>query len=192
MRQLFANSWWVLALRGAAALLFGILALAWPGVTLLFLVALFAAYAIVSGGVALVGAIRNRGDRGWWLVLLLGLVSLAAGVLAIFYPAITALALVLLMGANAVVSGVLEMALAVRLRREIEGRGEWLLGIAGFVSILFGVFVLVFPGPGALALVWLVALHAITIGILFLIAAFRLRSSTRAAVPPPPRGAHAA
>jgi uncharacterized membrane protein HdeD (DUF308 family) len=192
MTQLLANSWWVLALRGTAALLFGILALLWPGVTLLFLVALFAAYAILSGGVALVGAIRNRGDRGWWLVLLLGLVSLAAGVLAIVYPGLTALALVLLMGANAVVSGVLEMSMAVRLRKEIEGRGEWLLGIAGFVSVLFGAFVLLFPGPGALALVWLIAVHAIAIGVLFLIAAFRLRSSARATAQHPPRGAHAA
>jgi uncharacterized membrane protein HdeD (DUF308 family) len=192
MRQLLANSWWVLALRGMVALIFGILALAWPGVTLLFLVALFAAYALLSGGVALVGAIGNRRERGWWLVLLLGLVSLAAGVLAIIYPDITALALVLLMGANAVVSGVLEISMAVRLRREIEGRGEWLLGLAGFVSVLFGAFVLLFPGAGALALVWLIAVYAMTIGILFLIAAFKLRASARAAAPHSPRGAHAA
>jgi uncharacterized membrane protein HdeD (DUF308 family) len=193
MRQLLANSWWILALRGALALLFGILALLWPGVTLIFLVALFAAYAIVSGAVALAGALRNRRDRGWWLALVLGLVSLAAGILAIFYPGITALVLVIMMGVNAVLSGVLEIAMAVRLRREIEGKGEWLLGLAGLVSILFGAFVLAFPGPGALALVWLVALHAMTIGILFLIAAFRLRASARTSAGiPPPRGAHPA
>ena len=192
MRQLLANSWWVLALRGLVALLFGILALLWPGVTLIFLVALFAAYAIVSGVVALAGALRNRSDRGWWLALVLGLVSVAAGILAIFYPGITALALVIVMGVNAVLSGVLEIAMAVRLRREIEGKGEWLLGLAGLVSILFGAFVLAFPGPGALALVWLVALHAMTIGILLLIAAFRLRASARTSAGVPPRGAHPA
>ena len=192
MRQLLANSWWVLALRGAAALLFGILALLWPGVTLIFLVALFAAYAIVSGAVALAGAFRNRRDRGWWLALVLGVVSVAAGILAIFYPGITALALVIMMGVNAVLSGALEIAMAVRLRREIEGKGEWLLGVAGFVSILFGAFVLAFPGPGALALVWLVALHAMTIGILFLIVAFRLRASARTSAGVAPRGAHPA
>jgi uncharacterized membrane protein HdeD (DUF308 family) len=192
MRQLLADSWWVLALRGTAALLFGVLALVWPGVTLIVLVALFACYALVSGGVALVGALRNRRDRGWWLALVLGLVSLAAGVLAIVYPGITALALVLVMGVNAVISGALEIAMAVRLRREIEGKGEWLLGFAGFVSILFGVFVLAFPGPGALALVWLVAVHAMTIGILLLIAAFRLRASARTTAGLPPRGAHPA
>jgi uncharacterized membrane protein HdeD (DUF308 family) len=192
MRQLLANSWWVLALRGTAGLLFGILALVWPGLTLLFLVALFAAYAILSGAVALAGALRNRRDRGWWLALVLGIVSLAAGILAVFYPAITAIALVIVMGVNAALSGVLEIAMAVRLRDEIRGRGEWLLGLAGFVSILFGAFVLLFPGPGALALVWLVALHAIAIGILFLIAAFRLRASARTTAGLPPRGAHPA
>jgi len=167
-------SWWVLALRGVAALLFGILALAWPGITLLFLVALFSVYALFGGSAAVVGAFKNRrNDKDWWLVLLLGIVSLAAGVLALIWPALTALALVLLMGANALVSGVLEIILAVRLRHQIVG--EWLLGLAGFVSILFGSFVLIFPGPGALALVWLIAVHAIAIGILLLAAGFSLR-----------------
>jgi uncharacterized membrane protein HdeD (DUF308 family) len=192
MRQILESSWWILALRGAAALLFGILALLWPGITLLFLVALFAVYAIISGAVALAGAIKNRTAKGWWLVLLLGLISLAAGVLAVVYPGITALALVIVMGVNAIFSGVLEISMAIRLRKEIEGRGEWLLGIAGFVSILFGAFVLIFPGAGALAMVWLVAFYAMTIGILFLIAGFRLRSATRGAAQPTPRGARAA
>ena len=157
-------SWWVLALRGAGALIFGVLALVWPGITLLFLVALFAAYALVSGGAALVGAIRNRdADRQWWIVLLLASASLAAGVLAIFLPGLSALALVLLMGANAVVNGVLEIVWAVRLRHRIQG--EWLLGLAGVLSIVFGVFVLLFPGAGALAMVWLIAVYAMAIGI---------------------------
>jgi uncharacterized membrane protein HdeD (DUF308 family) len=170
-------SWWVLVLRGVVALIFGLLALAWPGITLLFLVGLFAAYALLSGGFALVGAIRTRqSDRHWWVVLLLGIVSLAAGVLAVILPALTALALVLLMGANAVVNGVLEIILAVRLRRQM--RGEWLLGLAGVVSIVFGVLVLLFPGPGALALVWLIAVWALVIGILLIAAGFSLRKRT--------------
>jgi uncharacterized membrane protein HdeD (DUF308 family) len=176
-------SWWALVLRGAAALVFGVLALAWPGITLLVLVALFAAYALISGVAAVVGAIRARAtDRRWWLVLLLGLVSVAAGVLAVFVPAITALALVLLMGANALVSGVLEIVMAVRLRQQL--RGEWLLGLAGLLSIVFGTLVLLFPGPGALALVWLIAVWAIAIGILLIAAGFSLRKRTRAAERP--------
>jgi len=181
-------SWRVLALRGAAALIFGVLALVWPGITLLLLVALFAAYALVSGGAALVGAIRNRdADRQWWIVLLLGSASLAAGALAILLPGLTALALVLLMGANAVVNGVLEIVWAVRLRHRIQG--EWLLGLAGLLSIVFGVFVLLFPGAGALAMVWLIAVYAIAIGILLLAAGLKLRRYGGPAFPGEPRHA---
>jgi uncharacterized membrane protein HdeD (DUF308 family) len=134
----------------------------------------------VSGGAALVGAIRNRhAERQWWIVLLLGIASLAAGVLAVFLPGLTALALVLLMGANAVVSGALEIVWAVRLRQRIQG--EWLLGLAGLLSVAFGVAVLLFPGAGALAMVWIIAVYAIAIGILLLVAGFRLRrQGTRA------------
>ena len=171
MERLLSSSWWVLALQGAAALVFGVLALIWPGLTLVVLVALFAAYALVTGVAAIVGALMHRTERGWWLLLLLGLVSVAAGVLALIYPGLTALALVLLMGANAIVTGVLQIVMAVRLRREI--RGEWLLGLAGCVSILFGALVLAFPGAGALALVWLVAVYAIAYGVLLLVLAWR-------------------
>ena len=175
MRKALSSSWWWLVVRGLAAIAFGILALAWPGVTLLFLIALFAAYAIVTGGVAIIGALKNRDDRGWWLVLVLGIVSVAAGVVAIFYPGITALALIIVIGVNAIFSGVLDIAMAIRLRKEIEG--EWLLGLAGLVSILFGAFVIILPGAGALALVWLIAVYAIATGVLFIILGFRLRSS---------------
>jgi uncharacterized membrane protein HdeD (DUF308 family) len=177
MERLLSFSWLVLALQGACAVLFGVLALVWPGITLLVLVALFAAYALVSGAAATVAALKNRGEQGWWLLLLLGLVSLAAGVLALVYPGLTALALVLIMGVNAIISGVLEVSMAIRLRREI--RGEWLLGLAGAVSILFGAFVLIFPGPGALALVWLIAVHAVVIGVLLLALAWRARKGER-------------
>lgn len=189
MRQLLSRSWWTLALRGAAAVIFGILALAWPGVTLLFVVALFAAYAIVAGAAALAGALRNRGEQGWWLVLLLGIVSLAAGVVAIFYPGITALALVLVIGVNAIFSGALDVSMAVRLRREIHG--EWLLALAGVLSILFGAFVVIFPGAGAFALLWLIGVYAIATGVLLLLLAFRVRSGARTPHHPA-RGATAA
>ena len=177
MRQLLARSWWMLALQGAAAVMFGVLALAWPAVTLLFVVALFAAYAILSGGAAIVSALQNRVERGWWLPLILGLVSVAAGLIAIFYPGLTALVLVLVIGINALFTGVLELVMAVRLRKEIEG--EWLLGFAGVLSILFGAFLVIFPGAGALALLWLIAAYDIVIGVLLIIAGFRLRARGR-------------
>jgi uncharacterized membrane protein HdeD (DUF308 family) len=173
MRQVLSRAWWMLALHGAAALLFGILALAWPGVTLIFLVALFAAYIIVSGIAGLVGALQNRSQPGWWLVLLFALLNIAAGVIAVLYPELTALVLVLVIGVNAILAGVIQIVMAVRLRKEIEG--EWLLGLAGLVSVLFGAFVVIFHGSGALALVWLIAAHAIVVGTILLILAVQLR-----------------
>ena len=114
MYELLLQSWWMLALRGAIALLFGVLALVWPGLTLLWLVALFAAYALLGGVVSIIGAVSNRqSDEAWWLILLLGLVSIGAGVSAIVYPGLTALVLVLVMGANALVTGVLDIATAI-------------------------------------------------------------------------------
>lgn len=174
MDDLLSRSWWMLALRGVLALVFGILAFIWPGLTLAALVALFAAYVLISGVVSILGAIKNRkADREWWLILILGLVSVAAGVISIMQPALTALVLVLMMGANALVTGVLDIAVAIRLRKTIEG--EWLLIAAGIASIIFGILVFLFPGAGALALVWLISAHAIAIGILLLGLAFRAR-----------------
>jgi uncharacterized membrane protein HdeD (DUF308 family) len=175
MNDFLQKSWWMLALRGVAALLFGILAILWPSITLLVLVALFAAYALITAGASIYAAVRNRKtDSGWWMVLLLGLVAFAAGVLALIYPAITALVLVLLMGANALVTGVLDIAVAVRLRKTISN--EWLLILSGAVSVIFGVLVILFPGAGALAMVWLVSFYAVFTGVLLLALALRMRS----------------
>jgi uncharacterized membrane protein HdeD (DUF308 family) len=179
MKELLERSWWMLAVRGAIAVLFGILALIWPGLTLLWLVILFAAYAFVGGGAAAYAAWKHRAsDENWWLILLLGLVSLGAGVIAVFHPALTALVFVLLMGANALATGVLDIATAIRLRKVIEG--EWLLVLAGIVSIAFGILVFLFPGAGALALVWLISFYAIVMGALLLTLAFRVRGWVRA------------
>jgi uncharacterized membrane protein HdeD (DUF308 family) len=174
MNEFLGRSWWMLALRGAVSLLFGIVALMLPGLTLLWLVALFAAYALISGVVSISAALKNRtSDRKWWLVLLLGVVSIGAAVITVFYPALTALVLVVVMGANAIMTGILDIAVAIRLRKTI--RHEWLLILAGIVSVLFGVLVLLFPGAGALAMVWLISFYAITAGILLLALAFRAR-----------------
>jgi uncharacterized membrane protein HdeD (DUF308 family) len=175
MKELLMRSWWMLALRGAIAVVFGILALLWPGLTLLLLVAMFAAYAVLGGAVSVVAAVKNRkSDTGWWLILLLGLISIVAGVIAVFYPALTALALVLLMGANALITGVLDIAVGIRLRNAM--RGAWLLFLAGIASIVFAVFVFVAPGAGALALVWLVSFYAIFTGTMLIAFAFRARA----------------
>lgn len=168
------HSAWMLLLRGVIAILFGVLAIALPGLTLVLLVGLFAAYALLSGAVSIAAGWRSRAsDRKWWLALLLGLVGIAAGICAIVYPAVTALVLVLLMGANAMFTGALDIAIAMRLRRVL--RGAWMLVLSGIVSIVFGVLVFFFPGPGALALVWLISLYAIVTGVLLLATGLRAR-----------------
>jgi uncharacterized membrane protein HdeD (DUF308 family) len=163
----------MLALRGVVAIVFGVLAILMPGLTLALLVGLFAAFALIGGIAAVIGATRARPHDGWGLEMLLGIVSIVAGVLAIIYPGVTALSLILLMGVNALITGVLELVSAIRLRKEITN--EWLLGAAGVVSIVFGAIVLIFPGAGALALVWFVSFYATLQGILLLIVAMRAR-----------------
>src|SRR6266513_673086 len=154
--EMISRSWWMFAWRGAVA-------------------ALFAAFALLGGGAALIAGIKNRksGDEDWWLALLLGLVGLAAGVIAILHPNLTALVLVLWMGANAIVTGILDIAMAIRLRKVI--RGEWLLILTGIVAIAFGVLVFLFPAAGALALVWLISFYAILTGVLLLALAWLIR-----------------
>lgn len=168
MDELLGRAWWMLALRGAAGIVFGLLALFWPGLTLLLLVAMFAAYALIAGVVAVSAAIRHRSIRSdWWIPLLLGLCTIAAGVIAVAAPGITALALIAVMGVNAIVTGVLDLIAAVRLKR--SGHTEWLLFFIGILSVLFGIFVLIVPGAGALALVWMIGTYAIATGALLLV-----------------------
>src|SRR5688572_26452733 len=122
MHELLSRSWWMLALLGVIAFLFAFLALVWPGLTLLSLVALFAAYTLLGGVAWVSAAIRHRKtDKDWWLILMLGLVSIGAGVIAVVHPELTALALVLLMGAYALLIGILEIVVAIRLRKIIQG-----------------------------------------------------------------------
>ncbi|ANN65490.1 HdeD family acid-resistance protein [Bordetella bronchialis] len=170
MNGVMSNAWWVLAVRGVLGIVFGALALMWPVLTLLVLVALFAAYALLSGIAAVVGAWRARaagpGRGETWMIVVLGLVAIACGVVAVVWPAITALALVLIMGVNALVAGVLDIAVAIRHRDTVKH--TWLMVLAGVVSIVFGVGVLVFPGAGALALVWMISIYAIASGVLLL------------------------
>ena len=168
MDELLGRAWWMLALRGAAGILFGLLALFWPGITLLLLVAMFAAYALIGGVAAVSAAIRHRSIRtDWWIPLLLGLCTIAAGLIAVAAPGVTAIVLIAVMGANAIVTGVLDIIAWVRLKR--RGRTQWLLLFIGILSALFGIFVLVVPGAGALALVWMIGTYAIVTGALLLV-----------------------
>ncbi|CDG82073.1 putative membrane protein [Janthinobacterium agaricidamnosum NBRC 102515 = DSM 9628] len=171
--HMLMRSWWILALRGLVAVLFGIAALALPAVTLLSLIAVFAVYALLAGTVSVVGALGNRQrSDDWWILLALGVCSLVAGVLAAMYPALTGLALVLVIGINALVTGALDIVLALRLRKAM--RGESLLIVSAAVSLLFGFLVLAYPAAGALVLVWLIGGYALLTGALYLVLAYRV------------------
>ncbi len=166
--------WWVLAIRGVAAILFGVAAFVWPAITLTVLVLLFGAYALVDGIFAVIAGITARKEEErWWMMVLEGLAGIVIGVVTFLYPNITALALLYFIAAWSILTGVFEIAGAIRLRKEIEG--EWLLALAGVASIIFGVLLVIQPGAGALALIWLIGAYAIVFGILMLVLAFRLR-----------------
>lgn len=172
MIENMTRNWWMLVLRGVLALIFGVLALFLPGAALISLVLLFGIYAAVDGVANLATAFNMREDR-WWN-LLEGVVGIAAGVIAFFNPALTGLALTLLIGAWAILTGVFEIFAAVRLRQEIEN--EWWLAAGGALSVIFGVLVFLSPLAGALAIAWLVGIYAILFGITLIVVGWRFRS----------------
>jgi uncharacterized membrane protein HdeD (DUF308 family) len=167
--------WWVPVLRGIAAIVFGIIAFAYPGLTIAVLVLLFGAWVLVDGVFRVVGAIGHRAtDPDWTWQLFIGILGIIIGFLTFHAPAVTALALVIYIAAWALMIGATEIVVAIKLRREIKG--ELFLILMGLLSILFAIILLWNPLPGALALVWLIASYAIVFGILGIIFGFRLRS----------------
>jgi uncharacterized membrane protein HdeD (DUF308 family) len=168
------GKWWALALRGLAAILLGIAAFVWPGLTLVALVFLFGAYLLVDGVLALVAGGMTRS----WLLIIEGVASVIAGILTFVWPSITAVVLLVLVAVWAIITGALEVYAAIRLRRLI--RNEWLLILGGAASIIFGVLLVVNPRAGLLALTWLVGAYALLFGVILVALAFRLRSSRRA------------
>lgn len=173
MLRSFLDNWWAIALRGALAVLFGLMALIWPGITLGALILLYGVFVLADGILAVIGLIAGPRREAWWVQLLWGLLSIAAGLVALFWPGITALALLVVIASWAIVTGVLEVAAAIRLRREIEN--EWLLGLAGAASVLLGIVFLVAPSAGILSLVWLLGIYALVFGALLIAFGFRLR-----------------
>jgi uncharacterized membrane protein HdeD (DUF308 family) len=157
-----------------AAVAFGVLAFVWPGITLLTLVFLFGAYALVNGILSLVAAFKApKGTANKGSSIFLGLLSIAAGLFTFLIPGITALGLVILIAAWAIANGVTEIVAAIKLRKVITN--EWLLVLAGVASIVFGILLLLQPGVGALALIWWIGAWAIFMGVLLMILAFKIR-----------------
>jgi uncharacterized membrane protein HdeD (DUF308 family) len=177
LRRLAGRAWWVFAVRGVAAIAFGLAAFFLPGIALTTLVLLVAAWMAIEGISAIGTAVMDRGRRGWWVMLLEGVAALAAGLLTVIWPLPTTLVLLFLVAGWSVVTGVLEVWAAIRLREHI--RGELFLGLAGILSIGFGVYIIVFPGAGILSLLWLVGLFALLFGFSMLSLGWRLRGIRR-------------
>lgn len=174
MRESMARHWWALALRGAVAVLFGLMAFFWPGLTLTVLVWLFGAFILIDGIFALIAAVRFASAHERWLPLLVeGIVGVLAGLLTLVWPGLTAIALVYLAAAWAILTGVLEIAAAVRLRREIAN--EWLLALTGVLSILLGILLAAVPAAGLLVWAWMIGAYAVLFGVLLIVLACRLR-----------------
>jgi uncharacterized membrane protein HdeD (DUF308 family) len=167
------RNWWLIVLRGIAAILFGILAFIWPGLTLFTLVIFWGAFALVDGVLALAAAVMGGNPAPRWWLAIVGVAGVAAGILTFVWPGITALVLLVFIAAWAIVLGVFEIVGAIRLRKEIEG--EWFLILNGVLSVLFGVVLLWRPGVGALAVIWIIGAYAIILGVVYVAFGLKLR-----------------
>jgi uncharacterized membrane protein HdeD (DUF308 family) len=190
MLENLARAWHWIALRGVFALLFGIFAFIWPGITLAALVLVWGAYAIADGVMALIAAFTmHEQGKPMGSLIIVGILGIAAGVVTFMWPGMTALVLLLFIASWAVLMGIFQIAAAVRLRKHIEH--EWLLGLSGLVSIVFGVLMFLQPGAGALAVIWVIGSYAIFFGILLIALSFRLKGlAGRLATRGTPVGAH--
>ena len=182
MSNLLAQNWWVIALRGVVAIIFGIIALFMPGAALLAFVLLFAAYMLVDGVLTIIAGVRaaQRHERWGWLIFE-GILDLIAGGVAVIWPVITIVAFVLLMGAWAIITGALLFGASFRLNIP---HGRWLMTLAGAVSLIWGVLLIIWPLIGAVVLTWWIAAYALVFGVAMLVLAFRLRGRRHDAVAP--------
>jgi len=175
--SVWRGMWWAVALRALAAILLGIFAIVLPGPTIAAIVIVFGIYAITDGILAIIAAVRGiREKERWGPMLFQGVVGIIAGVIAIVWPGIGALALTYLVAAWALVTGAFEIAAAIQLRKIITG--EWMLFVAGLLSIVLALLIVAFPGTGALTLVWWLGAYAFAYGVVSLVLAFRVRNWT--------------
>ncbi|MBV9522370.1 MAG: HdeD family acid-resistance protein [Alphaproteobacteria bacterium] len=173
MLQVLMRNWWALALRGVASLVFGLIAILFPGITIGALILLFAVYAVVDGVFAIIAGIRaaERHER-WWPLALEGVIDILAGIVVFLWPALSLIVLIYIIAAWAVISGAALLGAAVRLRAL---RGDWLLAVNGVISVLLGVLLFLSPIAGAIVLAWWVGAYALLFGVLLIILAFQLR-----------------
>ena len=168
-----AGNWWLVVLRGVAAIIFGILAFAWPGITLLTLVLFWGAFALVDGVLAIIAAVKGGNPMPRWWLAIVGLAGIIAGALTFLMPGLTALVLLTFIAVWAIVLGVMEIIGAIKLRKEIQG--EWLLILNGAISVLFGIVLLWRPVTGLIALVWIIGAYAIILGVIYVMFGLKMR-----------------
>ena len=170
--------WWVLMVRGLAAIALGICAMVWPGVTLVSLVYLFVAFTIVDGVGAIILGLRGEADGTvWWTMVVLGLLAVAAGITAFAWPGLTLLVLATIIAISAIVRGAFEIFAAITLRKELDD--EWILGLSGAMSIIFGALIMFRPGAGLIALTLLIGAYMLALGVFAIALALRLRMMGR-------------
>jgi uncharacterized membrane protein HdeD (DUF308 family) len=170
MVEALARRWWAVALRGVSAILFGVIALAMPGITLVTLILLFGVFTLIHGVVALFA--RHIAQ---------GLIGILVGLVAFLWPGLTGVAFLFLIAAWSIVTGLFEIIAGIRLRKVISG--EWMLILSGVLSLLFGLFVAMRPGAGALAIIWLIGAYAIVFGVMLVGLSFRLKGLKAPAAP---------
>ena len=175
MLSFLAREWWVFLVRGIAAVVFGVLAFVWPGLTLSVLVLMFGAYVLVDGATMLIALIRGDAlaRNQAWAVGIMGALGIVAGIVTFVWPDVTALTLLYVVALWAIAMGVFQMIAAIALRREIDG--EFWMGLGGLLSVAFGAYLVIFPGTGLVSLVWLVGFWAVVFGASSIGLAFRLR-----------------
>ncbi len=173
LREL-AGRWWVFLLRGVAAILFGVLAVIWPGVTLLTLVLLYGFFALTDGVLAIVGAIRGSEYASRWWLAIVGILGIAAGAVTLLWPGISSMVLMLCIAVWAIATGIMQIIGAISMRNAIDD--EWLLVASGALSTIFGILLLTRPSAGVLALVFFISAYAIAYGAILIMLALKLRT----------------
>jgi uncharacterized membrane protein HdeD (DUF308 family) len=173
MHPTVSGNWGALAVRGVAAVLFGLAALIWPGLTLAVLIIFYGAYAVVDGVFAILAGLRAGSGTRTWLLLAEGALGILAGLIAVFWPGVSAVVLLYIIAFWAIFGGLLRIVGAVLLRREIDN--EWTMVLSGALWVLLGIVLFVLPGAGLLSLAWLIGIFALGAGITLIVLAFRVR-----------------
>jgi uncharacterized membrane protein HdeD (DUF308 family) len=179
MLDIICRRWWLLMMRGICAIIVGICTIVWPGITLLALVVLFGVFSIVDGVAALVLGFRGEADGTvWWTMVCLGALAMLAGIIALAWPGLSLLVLATIIAISALARGVFEIYAAIRLRNEIDD--EWILGLSGAMSVIFGLLIMFRPGAGLIAIALLIGAYMLALGVFAVALALRLRAMGRA------------